>query len=170
MKNIEENKSRKTIPEFPDYMATIDGNIISKKTGKILKQKIGPNGYYMINLSILGKCKTFTVHRLIAKTFIPNLSNLPEINHIDGNKKNNNVSNLEWCTYKYNINHAIENHLFIPAKGIKTLNGRFTENDIHQIRKYKSQGYSNAKIAKIYKVTRGAIQQIVSKKTYKWVI
>ena len=66
-----------------------------------------PKGYLyaMVTLSN-GKQKNCRVHRLVALAFIPNPDGLPEVNHIDGNKENNHVSNLEWCTHSYNNKHA----------------------------------------------------------------
>ena len=69
-------------------------------------QKINPfvhkDGYYRVVLSKNGTPKTFLVHRLLALTYIPNPNNYPCINHIDCNKQNNNLNNLEWCTQMYN--------------------------------------------------------------------
>lgn len=67
--------------------------------------------YWRVGIQINNKRKAFAVHRLVAQAFIPNPDNLPQINHIDGNKNNNHVSNLEWCTNDYNMNHAIEHNL-----------------------------------------------------------
>lgn len=63
-------------------------------------------GYLRVTLHKNGKTKKHLVHRLIAETFIPNPWNKPEVNHKDGNKRNNNVSNLEWSTRKENLDHA----------------------------------------------------------------
>lgn len=68
---------------------------------KILVPKIN-KGYYEIGLYLNGIRKMFFVHRLVALTFIPNPNNLPQINHIDEDKTNNCVDNLEWCTQAYN--------------------------------------------------------------------
>ena len=69
--------------------------------GKILKQSKNGSGYLRINRHN----KTILVHRLVAKAFLPNPDDLPEVNHKDENKTNNNVDNLEWCTSKYNMNY-----------------------------------------------------------------
>lgn len=68
----------------------------------ILKQCVGSRGYLLVTLCNHGKQKTVNVHRLVADAFIPNPNNLPCVNHKDENKTNNNVSNLEWCSFFYN--------------------------------------------------------------------
>lgn len=69
------------------------------------------SGYLMAFLSKDGKLSRFKVHRLVASAFIPNLGNKPQVNHKDGNKKNNSVENLEWVTNSENIAHAYRNGL-----------------------------------------------------------
>lgn len=76
------------------------------KNSKILKQNV-VRGYGQIALQKRGKIKYEKVHRLVAKMFIFNQNNLPEVNHIDGNKLNNNVSNLEWVTTRDNQLHSV---------------------------------------------------------------
>ena len=89
------------------YVATT-GNPSGKRLikGKLKKptERIGKNGngYYHINLDKNNNSKLFTIHKLVAETFIPNPDNLPCINHKDENKHNNHVDNLEWCTIAYN--------------------------------------------------------------------
>lgn len=73
---------------------------------KLLKQDISHNGYKRAMLYKDGKMKRYLVHRLVAMTFISNPDDLPIVNHKDENKTNNNVNNLEWCTYKYNNNYG----------------------------------------------------------------
>ena len=152
-----------------DYFVTEDGKIWSNKTNKYIAQRIGSKGYYLVNLSINGKCKTYQVHRLVAEAFIPNPENYPVINHKDGNKHNNHFENLEWCTYQHNAQHAVENGLIAHAVGVATSNGQFLEKDIRDIRVLRSNGMSQSKIASLYHVTKGAIQQILNGNTYKWV-
>ena len=74
--------------------------------GKQLKQSMHTNGYKTVYLTKDGKTKTLFVHRLVAEAFIPNVDNLPMVNHKDEDKTNNFVENLEWCTNDYNINYG----------------------------------------------------------------
>ena len=88
------------------YLIYSDGRIYSKKTDKFLTPRINRFGYYMVTMRINGKLHTPTVHRIVAETFLENDDNLPQVNHIDENKLNNDVSNLEFCTAKYNSNYG----------------------------------------------------------------
>lgn len=81
-----------------DRVITTKFNVQQNMKGRLLKPKLSKDGYYQINLQYNGKSKHLRVHRLVAVAFIPNELNLPVVNHIDGNKLNNNVCNLEWCT------------------------------------------------------------------------
>lgn len=101
----------KYIKEYPNYMISSYGRIKSlgnnkTRKEKILKPKKKRNGYLQVHLSKNGKLKSFQIHRLVAEAFIPNPNNYPQINHKDENKGNNVVSNLEWCTAKYNSNYG----------------------------------------------------------------
>ena len=90
----------------------VSPNKLQHLFGKVLKSKIDKKGYAIVYLSKEGKQKAKKIHRLVAQAFIPNPLNLPQVNHIDGNKTNNNVSNLEWCDNSYNQKHAHETGLF----------------------------------------------------------
>lgn len=103
----------KTIIDFPDYLINEFGNVISIKNGKRkeLKSQMGNAGYLYIGLSKNNKAHNRFIHRLVAQTFIENASNKDQVNHIDGNKLNNHISNLEWISAKDNIKHAFINGL-----------------------------------------------------------
>ena len=87
------------------YAITEDGNVYSYISKKYLKPTLD-KGYYRITLYKNGKIKRYLIHRLVAEAFIPNPDNLPCVNHLDEDKKNNCVSNLEWCSYEYNNNYG----------------------------------------------------------------
>ena len=76
---------------------------------KIVTPQLSQYGYYRIGLTKNFKRIHYSVHRLVAKAFIPNPENKPQVNHKDENKINNNVNNLEWCTAKYNANYGTRN-------------------------------------------------------------
>ena len=100
---------KQQIQDFPNYFITTDGEVISK--GKKLSQRIGKQGYAYVNLYNEFGRKTKKIHRLVAETFIPNPKNLLQVNHIDGNKLNNRLENLEWCTQQENTLHAVRHSL-----------------------------------------------------------
>lgn len=154
---------------FNDYLIYEDGTVKSLLTGKLIRKRVGPQGYYQINLCINGKCKTYMFHRLMAEAFIDNSTNLPCVNHIDGNKLNNALDNLEWTTYSENSKHALRTGLTHPAKGKNTKNGRFSDSDIKNIRGLSKQGKSQRQIAALYQVSKSTIQQILEGRAYSWV-
>lgn len=84
-----------------DKLGSRENRTYSKK-GHVLKQSNSSNGYPQVSVKVDVKWTSKRVHRLVAQTFIPNPDNLPDVNHIDCNRKNNNVENLEWCTASYN--------------------------------------------------------------------
>lgn len=107
----------KEVPGFDKYLASDDGEVYSKNynhTGQIkkLQGKLTKDGYIELLLRTNdGKRKYIRKHIIIARTFIPNPNNLPQVNHEDGNKLNCAVDNLKWCTQSYNIQHAFNTGL-----------------------------------------------------------
>ena len=89
------------------YAITEDGQIWSYRRNKYLKQQQARN-YLSIELHKDNNRKNYFIHRLVAETYIPNPHNLPEVNHIDENKYNNCVDNLEWVSHKDNMNHGTQ--------------------------------------------------------------
>ena len=84
--------------------------------GRIMPQTIQRSGYHYVMLHVNNKPTCRRVHRLVAKAFIPNPDNLKEVNHKDGNKDNNQVSNLEWCTRSQNVKHSFDTGLKQPHR------------------------------------------------------
>ena len=95
----------KDISEF-NYQVSDMGNVKNKKSGRILKMSIDKNGYKIFTLGLNGKQFNKKLHRVVAEMFIPNIENKPQVNHIDGDKSNNVVYNLEWVTNIENETHA----------------------------------------------------------------
>lgn len=143
-------------------------NIIKER---ILKHDTSVNGYHTVHIPLLdGSTKHFRVHRLVAKYFIPNPNNLPDVNHKDGNKNNNDVSNLEWCTAKYNIKHAINIGLWDSKYeiGEKNSNSKLTEAQVLEIPSLISNGLSSSQIADRFGVSKTAINLIKRGKNWKY--
>lgn len=110
------------LPFDKKYAISNKGNIINVKSGKRLNTRINAHGYKEIQLSTNGKRKNYRIHRLVAQLFILNTEKKPYINHKDGNKLNNTVDNLEWCTAKENDFHARHNNLKNQNKPIRAIN------------------------------------------------
>lgn len=96
----------KLISDYPNYEVSNLGNVRNRLTGKVLRPFKNGKGYLRVDLCKNGKEKTFLVHRLVATAFIPNPDNKPQVNHIDGCKSNNYISNLEWCNSSENVSHS----------------------------------------------------------------
>lgn len=119
----------KTIKDYPSYMVSDRGEIKSlnyngTKKEQILRPIPNRKGYLRIGLYRDHKYKTILIHRLVAQAFIPNPDNKPQVNHIDGDKTNNAVSNLEWCTNQENQIHAYKTGLNTNEKAINQFDKR----------------------------------------------
>ena len=142
------------------YSITKDGKVWSHIRNKFLKQDLRRQ-YYAVKLGKYGK--KISVHRLVALAFIDNIDNKPLVNHIDGNKLNNNVNNLEWCTSKENTNHAQMNGLMKIRVYPISRRQKISNEKANKVCKDFKHGYSALKLAKKYGVTRGAIYAILRK-------
>ena len=94
--------------DIPGYEGVYEVSNLGRvrRNGRILKPTNDRGGYLFVNLCKNGTRKTVKIHRLVAYAFLPNPQNLPQINHIDEDKTNNAVDNLEWCDSKYNVNYS----------------------------------------------------------------
>lgn len=149
------------------YEVSSLGRVRNKKRGNLLTQRLSLFGYYTVCLSEHGRKngKTKPVHRLVALTFIPNPENKREVNHIDGNKKNNNVSNLEWATPKENINHAIKNGLLTPWEYKHTLVKKEQLVKMHGLRRL---GLTYKEIGEIMGICPSAVSYRIRHESYKY--
>ena len=106
----------KLINGYENYEIDETGKVINLATKNQLKGSISEHGYLYYRLSKDGKKKKYYAHRLVAEAFIPNPNGLPVVNHIDGNKLNNNIENLEWVSYSENTQHAHKEKLIKPVR------------------------------------------------------
>jgi len=158
----------KTIDGYTDYQVSNLGKIKSLKHNKekILKQIDNGFNYLYVYLCKNNICQTFYIHRLVGIAFIPNTHNKPCINHKDGNKQNNYVDNLEWCTHSENMKHAFKIGLR-NQQGNNSPNHKLNKNDVLIIRDLYLYGNSQNKISKIYGVSRSCIEHIVNRINWK---
>lgn len=149
-----------------DYYVTDEGEIWSSKSKKFLSKQLDKNGYEKVQMiSTDGKRHRYSVHRLVLENHdpVPNMINL-QVNHKDGNKRNNKLTNLEWCTPKENVHHAIKNGLRTRING----EAKLTPEKVLEICfLLKEKKITQKEIAKQYEVSVSAIERIKAKKLWK---
>lgn len=155
-----------------NYQVSNLGNFRNKVNNRLLKQRVSETGYYVICISLGSRNnkKTIRVHKAIAEAFIPNPENKPQVNHIDGNKLNNCVNNLEWVTASENIQHAFDNGLNKPKRGYEHSSSKLTKEDVLFIRKNympRDKEFGCRALARKYDVDHMQIVNIIKNKTYK---
>jgi hypothetical protein len=127
---------------------------------RVLKPALTSNGYLQVWIG-----KSTSIHRMVAEAFVDNPLQLPYVNHKDGNKQNNEASNLEWCTPKENIHHAIKHGIFTKIKGEQVGASKLKEQDVLDI---FFDHRSHTMIAKDYSVSRSAVILIKQKKNWNY--
>ena len=162
----------KNIDEYEGhYQVSNMGNIKSLKFNKekILAPAKTKSGYLYINLCKNNITKKIKIHRLVLLTFnLKNKFDYKQINHIDGNKLNNSLDNLEWCTQSENMKHADD----IGLRNIKGVNNSSSKLNYKQVRiirlAYKNKYFTQKELAKIFNITQPNISEIVLNKLWNY--
>lgn len=175
------NVTYKKIPGYDfDYYITTDGRVWTnqRKNGIERFMKLVPHkdSYLHVGLYQNGKQKVKRVHRLVAEAFIPNPDNKPYINHIDGNRQNNDVSNLEWCTQAENVWHSIHvlgrwSYSEKQRKSASVQGKKMRKLDMETAKKirqeYASGTTSSIKLSRKYGLSKPCVLRILHNQSYK---
>lgn len=161
--------------KFDGFEVSSNGNLRNANTKKIYNKYLNHQGYYQVCVSLGSRYdkKVFKLHRAVAETFIPNTENKLTINHIDGNKLNNNVKNLEWATYSENTKHAIDNGLITPLKGTQKSQSKLTKEQVKYIRENyvpRSKEFNSYTLGEKFNVCHQVILDVVNYRSYRDVV
>lgn len=153
-----------TVISLPRVKKNKGGSYITKK--KTLVMQINKFGYNSVCLTdTYHTKKKIDIHRLVAVNFIPNPDEKEQVNHLDGNKSNNSVSNLEWSTRKENMAHAVE--LGLMARGEKHWKSSLTKDEVKVIKNLlKTKLFNNQQIAVLVNQSRQTISRIKHEKRW----
>lgn len=155
----------KPVKGYENYFVSDLGRVKTKQ-GRYKKINYGICKYGYLDLWKDNKSKRFRIHRLVAEQFVPNTYNKEQVNHIDGNKKNNQANNLEWVTPKENIQHAINNNLSSIKFGSRNHSAKLTESDVSYIRAVAKKTKTVRELAEQFNVSTTNIYNIINNK--KW--
>ena len=153
--------SKKQPLSLEDYIITKNGEVFNKRNGHKIKPQINGTGYYRVGIG----GKLHFVHRLVAKLYIPNPENKPQVNHKDGNKLNNNVDNLEWVTNKENTIHAIKTGLQPIEEKSKV--AKLKRSQVQFIKSHDEM--TRKELADLFNISENTISDIRNGKTWKTV-
>jgi hypothetical protein len=135
---------------------------------RIMKPAKDANGYYRTMIIINGKLSTIKVHRIVAQAFIQNPLNKLEVNHINNNRDDNRISNLEWVTRRENLDHMLNQNRQSLNNGSKNGMAKLTEIQVLAIRQeYKPYVVQKQELAKKYNVSISLIKDIVGNRTWR---
>lgn len=162
--NLYQVSNQGRVKSLPKIRNCNSGKTITKEI--ILKGGKNRDGYFHVILTKEYNRSTIKIHRLVALHFIPNPLDLPEVNHKDGVKSNNNDWNLEWCTSSHNQLHAFSAGLQVMRKGIECYNSKLTDSDVIEIRSLNGI-IKQKKLAERFGVSFQLISKIQLNKAWK---
>lgn len=152
------------------YLINEEGHVYSTFTNRFLKPSFSKGtGYLVVNIRVNGKRQPVYIHRLVAAAFLPINYIQTDVNHRDGNKCNNNVTNLEWCTDAENKEHAKKMGLILS--GDKLPQSKLTEEEVHEVCKMFQEGCTTGQIIRSgkFNTTRYQLLNIRSRRDWVYV-
>lgn len=150
----------RAVEGYPNYCVSKDGEVLNQKRGVLLTPYEEPHGYFQVTLSHGGSSKKFRLHRLVAQCFLERVEGKEHVNHKNGDKSDNSVNNLEWCSPKENQTHAIETGLS-NNKGQNNGMSKLTDSEVAAIRKLSST-FTQKELANEFGVSRTCITRILN--------
>ena len=163
--NVEEEW--KSLDFDPTYLISNTGKVYSSKSNVVMKTRLDRYGYSRLSIWVDKNIKTYCIHKLVATYFIPNLHNLETVNHKDGNKQNNSITNLEWLSSPDNVKHAYKNGIS-NSTGESNPACKLTESKVIQIKLLLKQGMAQPKIQNYFPdISLSAINKINTGRTWK---
>lgn len=147
------------------YEVSSLGRVLSS-TGCMREPNKTKLGYLKMNLSKEGVVKSMRVHRAVAMTFLDKPEGKDEVNHIDGDKTNNKVGNLEWCTSSENKYHAVRTGLNVSPRGGDNPKSKLTNTEAGFLRYFASMGYTQCSLAELFGISKSVTCNIVNNKAY----
>ncbi len=153
-------------PLAENVLVSPSGEITNYTTGRVYKFHKNASGYLRVNIKLTsGKRKAVFVHRVMAITFLSYVGKKRyEVNHIDGNKQNNDISNLEWMTRKENMKHAKKNNLLVPKYGENNPKCKFKDYEIEEMKEFRKLGYTTSEIKRAYNISTTHLRRILKGK------
>lgn len=154
------------------YQVSAEGHVYSpakgtsNPRGKFMTLSLDHSRYTKVGLCKNGKKYNHSVHRLVAEAWIPNPNNLPQVNHKNGNREDNRVENLEWCSLSENIKHSFRELGRKVVRGAEHANSRLRDVDVEVIKESLSKGVLQRELAQRFNVTQATISNIKNGKRY----
>lgn len=157
---------------YDKFEISEDGQLRNVVTGTVYKQHINKEGYNQVCVSLGGRKqkKVFKIHKAVAETYIQNNECKNTVNHIDGNKQNNSVDNLEWATNAENVQHAFDTGLAKPKMGTDHWCSKLSSDDVSYIRSHYIKNdveYGSRALGRKFGVDHCKILDVVNYESYK---
>lgn len=150
-----------------DYWITENGEVYGK-SGKLIKQRPDTSGYSSFTAGVKGDRTRVRTYLCVARLYVPNPNNFPEVDHLDSNIMNPKCTNLEWVTHEENVRRSFERgHHKNNWKGTRNPKCNLTEEKVLNIRKLYNEGMEQHEISKLYNIPWSTIHNIVMRNTWK---